>query len=355
MIEAKYYFFVQAICSMKTVNLRSLKTDTGSATSQSIKYSTNDLPENQRCDWLHDVISREYANVEITPPADGRLFNEMIIYPWNKLRLSSIQSNEITLKRKSYEPNVYSQDAYFAVVLLSGNYHLQQNGKEVFLQPGDISLYDATLAHQIRCSEKFSKLIISIPRPILRDRISGIEHCTALRIPGNSGIGAIAGHFIRSVLSQTDQLTTHEFSALSESSLDLLTVALATVRPEKFNLSKSRTFTLNRIKAYIEEHLSESDINPDIIASGVGLSSRYINTLFKDEETSLMRYIWQRRLENSKKDLLDPLLAGYRVSDIAFRWGFNDLSHFSRVFKQRYNYSPKDYRQKMAIKNNVDV
>ncbi len=63
-----------------------------------------------------------------------------------------------------------------------------------------------------------------------------------------------------------------------------------------------------------------------------------------------MRYIRQRRLENCRKDLLDPIQIGARISDIAFRWGFNDLSHFSRVFKQRYDYSPKDYRQKMIFK-----
>ncbi len=334
---------------MTTNSLMFQKSVANSATPQSIKYSTNDFPVNERREWLHEVISREYANVEITPPADGNLFNEMIIYPWNNLRLSSIQSNEITLKRKHHEPNVYSQDAYFVVILLSGNYHLQQNGKEVFLQPGDISLYDATLAHQISCSEKFSKLIISIPRPILRDRISGVEYCTVLRIPGNSGIGAVASSFIRSALSQTGQLTIDEFSALSESSLDLLTLALATVRPEKFNLSTSRTLTLNRIKVYIEVHLSDSALNPAIVATAIGLSSRYINALFKDEETSLMRYIWQRRLENSRKNLLDSMLIGHRVSDIAFRWGFNDLSHFSRVFKQRYGCSPKDYRQKSLL------
>lgn len=213
-----------------------------------------------------------------------------------------------------------------------------------------MSLYGATLAHQISCSEKFSKLIVSIPRSILRERISGVERCTALRIPGNSGTGAIATNFIRSTLNQINQLTVPEFSSLSEYSLDLLTLALTAVRPGKFNLSKSRAFTLNRIKAFIETHLSESDLNTTQVANGVGLSSRYINNLFKDEETSLMRYIRKRRLENCRNDLLNPVNIGDRISDIAFRWGFNDLSHFSRVFKQQYNFSPKEYRQEMFYK-----
>jgi AraC-like DNA-binding protein len=31
------------------------------------------------------------------------------------------------------------------------------------------------------------------------------------------------------------------------------------------------------------------------------------------------------------------------VKDVAFRWGFNDASHFSRVFKLRFDLSPFEY------------
>lgn len=76
-----------------------------------VKLSTDDLPPLQRCDWLHEVIGREYANVEITPPEDGRLFNEMTIHQWKELRLSSIKSNAITIERLPKEPAQNCHDA----------------------------------------------------------------------------------------------------------------------------------------------------------------------------------------------------------------------------------------------------
>lgn len=320
---------------------------TGSGTTRGIRLSTDDRPPRERHEWLREVIGREYANVEVTPPADGSLFNEMTIYPWQALRLSAIRSSAVCLERLPREPHLISHDAYFAVVLLSGGYQLEQNGKAVFLQPGDMTLYDATLPHRIHCPRNFSKLIVSIPRPLLRDRIAGIEHCTALRIPGNQGIGAVAANLLRTSASRTDQLSAQEFSALADHTLDLLTLALASVRPASFNLSRSRAIALNRIKDFVDRHLANPDTDTAMVSYGVGLSSRYVNDLFKDENTSLMRYIWQRRLENCRKDLLDPIHAGHRLSDIAFRWGFNDLSHFSRAFKQRFGCSPKAYRQQM--------
>lgn len=132
-----------------------------------IKLTTQDVAENQRRDWLQEVIRQEYTKVQVTPPKDAELFNEMTIYNWEKLRLSVIRSHALTLERYNGDPYLASQDNYLAVVLLSGNYLLQQHGREVALQPGDMAIYDATQAHRIQCSRNFSKLIVSIPRSLM--------------------------------------------------------------------------------------------------------------------------------------------------------------------------------------------
>jgi len=52
-----------------------------------------------------------------------------------------------------------------------------------------------------------------------------------------------------------------------------------------------------------------------------------------------------QRLERCRRDLLDPAHAARHISDIAFAWGFNDLAHFSRIFKQRFGASPREWRE----------
>lgn len=324
-----------------TIPLKALKEP-----AHGVRFSTAAVAPRDRCEWLNEVICREYANVAVTPPPDGELFNEMTLYPWEDLQLSAIRSSGLSIERLPREPHLNGQDAYFAVILLAGDYRLEQNGREVFLQPGDMTIYDATRLHRIYCPRDFGKLIVSIPRAALRSRIAGVEHCTAVRIPGNSGIGAVASNFMRATATQIGALSAQEFHALSDYSLDLLTLAINSVRPGNCNLSRIRSASLGSVKAYVERNLHDPALNAEGIAQGVGLSSRYINDLFKDEDISLMRYVWQCRLEGCRKDMLASAQAGQRISDIAYRRGFNDLAHFSRVFKQRFGCSPREYRQR---------
>jgi AraC family transcriptional activator of tynA and feaB len=305
--------------------------------------STDQLPVRQRREWLREVIGREYANVEIKPPPDGRLFNEMMIYPWQDLRLSLIRSNAITIERLPKEPTKISQDAYLAVVLLSGDYLLEQDGRRAVLRPGDMTIYDATRPHRIFCPGRFSKLIVSIPRSKLRERVGGVEHCAALRFAGDRGAGAVTAAFLRSCAEQASELSASQFAALSENCFDILTLALTAAGPAAGAASRGRSTSRARIKHFVERNLGNPRLDAAMVAAGVGMSPRYVNDILSDEGFSLMRYVLRRRLEKCRRELSSR--AGAQIGDVAFRWGFNDLSHFSRSFKQSFGCSPRDYRR----------
>ncbi len=291
---------------------------------------------------MHDVICRNYANVDITSKIDSSFQSTTLIYPLQNFQLSSIRSSAISIKRKTQEPVYHQQDNYFAVLLLSGRYQLNQRGREVNLSPGDMVIYDATQHHQITCPDDFSKLIFAIPRQCLKKRLAKVETCTAIRIPSESGIGAVTSKFLRAWVPEINQLAAHELSNLCVTSLDMLVMTLDSIKSG--NHPQSTSFGLIQIKAFVEQNLSNSDLNTDMIAKAVGLSPRYINRLFSKEDTSLMRYVLHRRLERCHHDIQSQQLSPTRISDIAFNWGFNDLSHFSRVFKLRYGMSPREIR-----------
>lgn len=309
------------------------------------KLTTEDIQPWHRKAWLREVIGREYADVDIIPPATASLFNEMTIYPWQDLQLSVIHSNSITIERGARDVCQSELDNYLAVVLLKGRYVLQQQGREVFLKPGDMTLYDATQPHRIHCPDAFSKLIVSIPRALMHQHLPVAGHYTAMQLDAQRGMPAVLSSFIRNLTVQINHLSTQSFNASAHTVVELLSLTLKELAGTRLTLSSSRELSLLKVKQWIANHLHDSELDGEGIAAATGLSSRYINQLFAEERTSLMRYVWQQRLAVSAQRLSQPTWEHRSISDIALACGFNDFSHFSRVFKKHFGHSPRSYRE----------
>ena len=83
-------------------------------------------------------------------------------------------------------------------------------------------------------------------------------------------------------------------------------------------------------------------------------SSEYLTRLFKKEMGMTPRqYLVDRRLENAASSLalMDGSLS---ISEVARQCGFSDALYFSKVFKQRYGVSPKNYRPSKFGRPNTD-
>ena len=100
--------------------------------------------------------------------------------------------------------------------------------------------------------------------------------------------------------------------------------------------------SIQRALLFIHHHFRQSITLADV-ASQVFLSPNYFSERFHDAVgISFQNYLQDLRLKFAEALLAATTLP---VSEILFAAGFNDPSHFGRVFKQIYNLSPRDYRK----------
>ncbi|MEY9750188.1 AraC-like DNA-binding protein [Bradyrhizobium japonicum] len=98
------------------------------------------------------------------------------------------------------------------------------------------------------------------------------------------------------------------------------------------------------LRRAIHERLREPGLTVAAVAGAVGISERYVHKLFERSGTTFSDYLIDRRLVGAAADLRDPASGGRAIGAIAFDWGFSDLSHFARRFKQRFGCRPRDWR-----------
>ncbi|QWU16527.1 two-component system, response regulator YesN [Paenibacillus sophorae] len=97
---------------------------------------------------------------------------------------------------------------------------------------------------------------------------------------------------------------------------------------------------------YIKEHYCE-DLSLEKMASVVFLNPAYFSQLFK-LKTGLgyKEYVTSLRLEQAKLLLLNTQL---KLTEIAERVGYQDMRHFTQMFRKRFQITPTEYRQQQNI------
>jgi AraC-like DNA-binding protein len=95
----------------------------------------------------------------------------------------------------------------------------------------------------------------------------------------------------------------------------------------------------------IETRATDPRLSADAIATGFGITPRYVHLLLEATGRSFSQHVLERRLDRAADLLRDPRRDNYKVSAIAFECGFGDLSYFNRAFRRRYGETPTDVRE----------
>lgn len=99
---------------------------------------------------------------------------------------------------------------------------------------------------------------------------------------------------------------------------------------------------IRQVKLYIDAHYSEK-IGSEEIGSQFFYNTVYLTRKFKKiYGKSIGSYLLERRMEKAKELLEDSELG---VSCVASEVGYDNFSYFSRLFKKKTGYAPKDYRK----------
>ncbi|CAH0252120.1 Transcriptional activator NphR [Microbacterium oxydans] len=238
-----------------------------------------------------------------------------------------------------------SDRSYFKVsLMLAGTGLLIQDDREAVLQAGDLAVYDTDRPYSLVFDQDFRTMVVMFPKHLISLPSDMIGQLTAVRISGQEGLGGMVVPYLTQLAGNLDQLAGTTGARLAHSALDLVTTVFTReLGLDEVSADPHRAL-VQRIRSYIDRNLASTDLGPATIASAHFISTRHLHGLFQEQGVTVSTWIRTRRLEQCRRDLLDPMLADRPVAAIAARWGFVDAAHFSRAFKSAFGVSPSEYR-----------
>lgn len=238
-----------------------------------------------------------------------------------------------------------SDRSYFKLsLMLAGTGMLIQDDREAVLQAGDLAVYDTDRPYSLVFDDDFRTMVVMFPKHLISLPSDMIGQLTAVRISGQGGLGGMVVPYLTQLAGNLDQLAGTTGARLAHSALDLVTTVFTReLGLDEVSADPHRAL-VQRIRSYIDRNLASTDLGPATIASAHFISTRHLHGLFQEQGVTVSTWIRTRRLEQCRRDLLDPMLADRPVAAIAARWGFVDAAHFSRAFKTAFGISPSEYR-----------
>jgi AraC-like DNA-binding protein len=297
---------------------------------------------------LNDSVSK--AIILVTAHQHGNQLSNFDVkkMPLAELRIYDIAIDAITIERRPEDIAQDGIDDYFLTTLTEGSANITQGDNTFHLEPGELAVLWGGAPYATHYPEHSHRLILQMPKHIFFERILGREDNNFE--PGkfkNTGLTPIVTNLFKSLAIESGKLTEIEQHTLAASFLELAgAVIRAGAKPVDETHITNQPALMRRILSYMDEQFTDCELTPERVAKANGISMRYLHRLFQQSGTTVCKWIWERRLKATREDLLNPGMAKMRISEIAFRRGFNDPAHFSRSFRDRFGISPSKLRNK---------
>jgi AraC-like DNA-binding protein len=304
-------------------------------------FSTNNVHPRDRFDCWHSIACKTVVNHDSRPECRASFQAELQWATLGGLELVLFENSPMDISK-----NHATADQLFVCRQMAGEVVLEQSSREVALEAGDITVLDPLLPYAGRLFSGSKLLVLKIPRRLLEARTGKTRQMIARRIRPIAAESSLASSFLAMLPTHAGNLGAAAEEIVADQALDLIAVSFAKAMESKPRVSSARSLALVNLRAAVEARLADPALDAETVAAAAGVSKRYANAVLAQEGTSITRLIQTRRLARCRQALEDPLQGHRTISEIAYGWGFSDMTHFGRRFKAAFGSSPRDYRKR---------
>jgi AraC-like DNA-binding protein len=320
----------------------------GTANPARVRFSTDDLPPDQRfAIWSEGIVHRSMEMEFIDRAPSGTLRFVVEFIPLGTVSAGIIQGTPSTFIRKPVDGN----DGRYLVINRQGRFRAVQQDQQPDLAVGDAVLFDNRRGSEFQCLEEGTTWSLSLRREGLRHLLSEGDGIIERYIPAsNQSLRLLIGYL--ETLFALETISDPELAGVHITDLVASALGARQDAQDAIDARGVRAARLREVLAAITQGAGDPNLDPAAVADRLGLSVRYVHRLFEESGKTFSEHVLDRRLERAHRLLRDPRFAHQKISDVALEAGFSDISHFNRSFRHRFDDTPTKVRADAMRKDN---
>jgi AraC-like DNA-binding protein len=309
-----------------------------------LAINTDNVRPRERVDYWADAVSRHVTPMRIEPTGRQALRGEVHARAIGPLTVAEVSGHGIRALHTRSEIASTRGHLYAACVSLDGDARIVRHGAHVALERGDVFITDSRDEFALELDRPWRHLVISIDTNWIDSRITRPERIAGTVVRDHP-LARLWAHHLADGFALSNKFSPRAAALFAEHSLALLAQALEELhhgRPSRSDAGRAATF-LHACRI-ISLRFAEPDLAPSDIAHELHMSTRSLSRLFALHGETVMGRVFDERVQQAMT-LLASAAAGHRpITEIAFACGFNDSSHFGRVFAARTHMTPSRWR-----------
>ncbi len=310
-------------------------------------FRTHGLPHQDRFRAWRESVG-VFLDCRLDPHGDAGDFNGQVeSYLLDDLMLSRCTANHQKFDRPSLKIARDDIDHYMVQLFITGGTEMRLGRRNIGgTRIVGFDLADVLDSFQHRFSIWLCRVLVRAKARLQRrcchrfpDSLHGTVPLT------EDGAGALLANFLKDVFEILPALAPVQAAGVARALIELIAAAFNGARfPANDTPAVAERALQLRARLHVKSRLRERDLNPEDIARAMGLSRSALYRLFAGSG-GIARYIREQRLRRCFADLAGGS-GRDQVAQIAYRWGFADAAHFSRLFRQRFGCTPSETQER---------
>lgn len=248
-----------------------------------------------------------------------------------------------TLERTARTVARSNIDHISLMVRSRGGFGLDVEGRATEVHTGDICVLDMTRSSILRSTD-YRSLTLVLPRTLLEPHVADIDALHGRILPRGSALNTMLAAHMHLLYAQAPSLAPSDIRAAANGTAAMVAAFAGASSDGRDTIARAAAgASLRACRKVIDGNLHDPWMDPEFLCKKLGVSRAKLYRMF-EHLGGVTLYIQRRRLARAYRMILDPAQAHERISAVAARCGFGNVSAFNRAFRQAHGMSPTELR-----------